>query len=547
MTIGMGLAGSALAQTVTDQPLAWKYNRDAPDELPRLLKDAPVEFPADRRDVSELGYVIFEQYLDATGRVVSLEAHASHPSYEKAANVPRVWQAGKRAGVGVNTVTTYGFIFTPAHPPENSSEAAPRLLEASIVYRRMPASKIGGPSPSLVEHQPDQVVWVDVQVDVHGRIADVIGAPEPLAASIKIDAKNWRFAPARREGVAVAAPMRVPFVVVTPGPRPGHSAKSVQPKATLQIRPSYPLGLRASGVRGEVMVGFIVDIEGRVRDAYVVRSLNPSFDEPALTAVRQWRFSPGTVEGRFVNTRMQVPIVFTIEGLRDGGEGPFKTKGKKVDQSKIPEAFRYDVAAVPTGSVRPVYPYSKLQKGEEGKAAVSLVIGAKGRVTHTQVTSATAPEFGQALMAAVEQFTFKPAMKDGKPTQSALTFEQIFDRDSRWQIVSEEELAALRTEQKRPGKIVELKDLDAPLTPISRKPIALPLNTRQESGQATLEFLVDEEGYVRLPRVVEATEEVFGYAAIQSVAFWRFQPPERGGRSVIVRAQLLINFKRVSP
>ena len=55
--------------------------------------------------------------------------------------------------------------------------------------------------------------------------------------------------------------------------------------------------MRASGMRGDVLVDFVVDSEGRVTRAYVVRSLNPAFDEPALEAVRRWKFEPGRKGG----------------------------------------------------------------------------------------------------------------------------------------------------------------------------------------------------------------------------------------------------------
>jgi TonB family protein len=64
------------------------------------------------------------------------------------------------------------------------------------------------------------------------------------------------------------------------------------------------------------------------------------------------------------------------------------------------------------------------------------------------------------------------------------------------------------------------------------------------SGEALIEFLVDEEGRARLPRMVEATHEAFAYAAMQSIASWRFEPPQRGGRDVIVRVRVPLKFTR---
>jgi TonB family protein len=86
----------------------------------------------------------------------------------------------------------------------------------------------------------------------------------------------------------------------------------VLPKVLLQVRPVYPADMHAQGVNAEVTVDFIVDPAGAVRNAYALKSSRPEFARSAVEAVSQWRFEPGQVAGRKVNTHMQVPIVFTV-------------------------------------------------------------------------------------------------------------------------------------------------------------------------------------------------------------------------------------------
>lgn len=85
-----------------------------------------------------------------------------------------------------------------------------------------------------------------------------------------------------------------------------------QPVPTFRARPVYPFEMRRAGVTGEVVVGFIVDSSGNVVQAYVVRSSHREFEQPAVQAVSRWKFRPGRKGGRAVNTRMQVPIIFSI-------------------------------------------------------------------------------------------------------------------------------------------------------------------------------------------------------------------------------------------
>jgi TonB family protein len=85
------------------------------------------------------------------------------------------------------------------------------------------------------------------------------------------------------------------------------------PAVLTQARPVYPFDLRAAGIVGEALIDFIVDVDGRVVNAFVLRATDARFGESALAAVRQWIFRPGrNAAGRAVPTLMQVPIVYTL-------------------------------------------------------------------------------------------------------------------------------------------------------------------------------------------------------------------------------------------
>jgi len=84
------------------------------------------------------------------------------------------------------------------------------------------------------------------------------------------------------------------------------------PTPRFQSNPIYPFEMRRAGIEGQVLVGFIVDSKGSVREAYSISSSHREFESAAVQAVAKWRFRPGKKGGRAVNTRMQVPIVFSI-------------------------------------------------------------------------------------------------------------------------------------------------------------------------------------------------------------------------------------------
>jgi len=62
-----------------------------------------------------------------------------------------------------------------------------------------------------------------------------------------------------------------------------------QPQATSQVRPVYPYSLRRTRNKGEVLVDFVIDPQGNVVQAGVIRSSHPDFEAPAVEAVHQAR------------------------------------------------------------------------------------------------------------------------------------------------------------------------------------------------------------------------------------------------------------------
>jgi protein TonB len=82
--------------------------------------------------------------------------------------------------------------------------------------------------------------------------------------------------------------------------------------------------------------------------------------------------------------------------------------------------------------------------------------------------------------------------------------------------------------------VFELNQLDHPPVPTSRPRPVFPFEQRRAgvSGEATIDFIVDEEGNVRNVRAITATHLNFAQAAAENVASWKFRPGVKGGRPV---------------
>lgn len=113
-------------------------------------------------------------------------------------------------------------------------------------------------------------------------------------------------------------------LVVTDKPRPVapppspvvKKAPEIDPKFKRRFQPDYPPTSRRLGEEGSVILQVLVGTDGKVEDGKVQTSSGfPRLDEAALKhALRAWRFTPGTEDGKPVSAWHSVKVTFRIEG-----------------------------------------------------------------------------------------------------------------------------------------------------------------------------------------------------------------------------------------
>jgi len=317
------------------------------------------------------------------------------------------------------------------------------------------------------------------------------------------------------------------------------------PVVVKRERPEYPLGQRIAGYSGEVTVEFIVDTKGEVQNAFVAKSTNPAFDESAITAVLQWRFKPGMNGGKLVNTRLQVPIVFRLDG---GGKNGFEVQSSRKVQKALPPELRYDVPPQLTNLQPAVYPYGPLLAKVGGVVDFAFFIDTTGRAQLAKIFESPGDEFTAAVVAMIDVMQFTPAKKARQPTDSLLRMKLKFNErtgDVALYSSGRKILSKLRKEGET-ATFGSARDLDTKLTPLSRKPPLFPRSVSAEvnKGDAMIEFFIDEHGIAQLPHIISSSDPAFGYAACQAIAAWRFTPPLENDKPVVVRVRVPVGFKR---
>jgi TonB family protein len=166
------------------------------------------------------------------------------------------------------------------------------------------------------------VLEVIVGVDGKPRELHVIrGLGFGLDQNALVAVRDWHFVPAMRNGIPVESPVRVDVEFSLKTAELNESIANdmatrigpgvTPPQVVYRSDPIYPANAPGIRTRGDVVLDAIIPEDGISRVIRVIRSLNWQFDESAINALKQWRFSPAMKDGTPVKVRMNVAVEFT--------------------------------------------------------------------------------------------------------------------------------------------------------------------------------------------------------------------------------------------
>jgi TonB family protein len=196
------------------------------------------------------------------------------------------------------------------------------------------------------------------------------------------------------------------------------------PALEREVRPATPAVLVAQRTMGQAMVGFVVDEHGIPRDVHLIFTTLKECAEPAVAAVRQWKFTPGRKDGRLVRVPLQVPIVFFPETFR--ANGPRVRPGVKdwIEFDSLSELASGGKREPPrpTKMVQIEYPAEMETRFQGGAVNVEAIINSRGVVTHVHAVDAANQYFAALAERALSQSTFLPARIRGMPIPCHVVF-----------------------------------------------------------------------------------------------------------------------------
>jgi TonB family protein len=323
-------------------------------------------------------------------------------------------------------------------------------------------------------------------------------------------------------GVWMAATAAVAEQASPPRPLPGNAVQ-------------YPEQARLAGVVGEVLFTAEVDESGAVTGV-TIRSVpftGYGFEDGVTTAVRGWRFTPGTAEGRRVRGTYEGRVNFQLR--------PQDEPALRALAARAAALWNVRDAAGMAALFDPEHAVVRPQQGEAVKGPKPVAEWVQGRLAGTQERLSEKPG-GIRFIAADAAFVLIPlegAAAAAPPPDAAATTWAVLavKRGDTWRIArfdagaSDPEPLRIGGQIREPKKVKHVN----PNYPDDAK------NARVQ-GVVILECVVDPEGRVRDVKVLRGVPMLDG-PAIDAVRQWVYTPTYFNGVAVPVIMTVTVNFR----
>jgi TonB family protein len=194
------------------------------------------------------------------------------------------------------------------------------------------------------------------------------------------------------------------------------------------------------------------------------------------------------------------------------------------------------------------YPAALRKSLRAGQAVIQVTVSKAGLVVDAEAKSADDPAFAEAALAAVRQWTFAPATRDGIPSASSIDVPFVFTVP-----IEEQVNASVGREvfQEFDQPVIEVSALRVRPTP--NKPV-VPIYPKELIGSGKtadykIDFIVTREGRVINPSIPPEGPDALRIAALVAIARAEFTPVFHQGLAVNCRTSAVVRLRepKVTP
>jgi len=316
---------------------------------------------------------------------------------------------------------------------------------------------------------------------------------------------------------------------------------------------AYPEYERVNNIEGKVLLRFVVDTDGTVANAQVLKHVSPGIDSEAVRVVKMLpNFAPGKQDGKPVKVYYNLPVRFMLKPL----EAPIASAKVNPDSNGV-YAFVEQNPQFPGGSYAlSKFIHDNLQMpkdykdngGLQPKVLIRLVVNEDGSVSDVRVSRSFQPAFDTEAVRVIKMLPhFHPGRQNDKLVK--VYFNIPVEFGSKGWIDLDTTTLKILADQERVYTFVdqnpEFPGGDAALKKYFTKNMIYPESAKQKriQGQVLLRFIVDRDGSINNVKVVKSLDPDLDNEAVRLVYLLpRFKPGYDDGRRVNVYFNLPVTF-----
>jgi TonB family protein len=288
---------------------------------------------------------------------------------------------------------------------------------------------------------------------------------------------------------------------------------------------AFPPGLPATVTHGKATARIVIDENGVISSARVLKASDPAFGQAALEAAMQCVFTPGVDKGKYIAMCLDIPYEFD---RLNGGALPM---GSLQMAPQKPAA----VEDTPIGE----FPPTLVGRGLPGRVLFGCRVNPDGSSSGLRILVASHADFVLPAIESSKNWRFTPA-KQGDLTVASDLRGEVFYSDTQTP-PREQVLAANGITAPDGGAPTAAPELIKAVDPVYPYDLLL----AGKEGSASVEFTVTGGGAIRDVHVREASDPAFGAALVAAMLAWQFEGATVHGQGTDVTLVKHADFKAV--
>ena len=198
---------------------------------------------------------------------------------------------------------------------------------------------------------------------------------------------------------------------------------------------NYPAEAKEKGVQGRVIVQMVVEKDGTITNAKVVRGVDPLLDAEALRVVNQSpKWKPGMQKGEAVRVKYTLPIMFRLSNDSSDSKAAETPRKAIVDENgvhqvceEMPEFSGGMQECMKWLGKNINYPEDCKKEGIQGRVIVQFVVDKDGSIKDPTIARGVHPSLDkEALRVLGSMPNWKPGKQKGEAVKVKYTIPVMF-------------------------------------------------------------------------------------------------------------------------